>query len=82
VVRSDLEGDRELPTTLTLSDSLLGEGVTWLRGLRSPLGRGLGLEGSSACSGLAPGRVGGSEVEVEKALEGTKTKRVSAAQAG
>jgi hypothetical protein len=70
VVRSDLEGDRGLPTTLTLGDSLLREGVTRPRGLRGPLGRGLGLEGSSACSGLAPGRVRGSEVEAEKALEG------------
>jgi hypothetical protein len=71
VVRSGLEGDRGLSTTLTQVDSFAWGGVTRLAGLRGPVGRGAELRGFAWCSSLALGRVRDSEAGVEKALEGT-----------
>lgn len=70
-MRSGLEGDRGLSTTLTQVDSFVWGGVTRLAGLRGPVGRGTELRGFDSCFSLALERVRDSEAGVEKALEGT-----------
>jgi hypothetical protein len=58
------------------------EGLTRFEGSQGPLGRGLESSDEGRVQGFGPGRVGGSEARKEKALEGQKPRRVSAAGLG